>query len=676
MLRIRHLVLSVNTDKGPFGAKQSFGDGLNIIRAQNYAGKSQLLQAIVYALGLEGMFGPSHVVPLAHALTDYLDFKEGKSNAKATVIDSMVSLEIENAKGEFLTVQRAIAGDRHKHLMTVYEGRAITRKEALSSSHDYFVREPYATTSERGFHRRLTEFLGWDLPMAPRYNDVDCPLYLETVFPLIFVEQKLAWGRIPARYPTWLGIRDVGRRTVEFVLGLDAYATAIERAAVLEAIAQLRREWARTRAQAEKVPSSATGMVRGIPRDPVASWPPEVPPTFSVLQRSEWVPLSGHLAALRARLAELQTAVVPSALEAEPRIKAELTQAEEQLSEREEGIRALLNKLEGDTGEAESLKQQIDAIQDDLRKYKDVRKIRKLGSQDEPESAKGHCPTCHQELADSLLDTGKRAVPMSLDQNVSFYEEQIELFSAVYANAQHSIESSEKQLQGQREEVTALRDRIRAIRETLVSPAGTPSIETVTERVRLEQRVSVLEGVQASFDDSMSDLAQLASEWKAVQERQARLPKGALSQRDEQKLGALQNSFQRQLGLYEMGSIAITDLRISQGNYEPEVAGLNLGADVAASDLIRLQWAYLLGLLEIGMQPSGNHPGLLIMDEPQQQSVEEGGFLAMLDYSSKLKKSQIIIATSHEPATIGAYLKKIGVKNIFEYGDKRVLDRL
>jgi hypothetical protein len=174
----------------------------------------------------------------------------------------------------------------------------------------------------------------------------------------------------------------------------------------------------------------------------------------------------------------------------------------------------------------------------------------------------------------------------------------------------------------------------------------------------------------------MSDLAQLASEWKAVQERQARLPKGALSQRDEQKLGALQNSFQRQLGLYEMGSIAITDLRISQGNYEPEVAGLNLGADVAASDLIRLQWAYLLGLLEIGMQPSGNHPGLLIMDEPQQQSVEEGGFLAMLDYSSKLKKSQIIIATSHEPATIGAYLKKIGVKNIFEYGDKRVLDRL
>jgi len=675
MLRIRHLMLNVSTDRGPFGAKLSFGDGLNVIRAQNYAGKSQLLQAIIYGLGLEGMFGPSHAVPLAHALTDYLDFKEGKSNAKATVIDSMVSLEIENAKGEFLTIQRAIAGDRHKHLMTVYEGRAVTRKEALSSGRDYFVREPHATTSERGFHRRFTEFLGWDLPMAPRYNDVDCPLYLETIFPLVFVEQKLAWGRIPARYPTWLGIRDVGRRTVEFLLGLDAYTTALERAAVKDAVARLRREWTSARTQAEKVPSSVSGMVSGIPRDPVASWPPEVPPTVSVLQRSEWVPLPGHLSALRERLAELETVVVPSALEADPAIRVELRLAEEQLSEREGVIRSLLSKLEEETGEAESLKRQIDALQDDLRKYKDVRKIRNLGSQDEPESAKGHCPTCHQQLADSLLDTGKRAVPMSVEQNVSFYEEQIELFSTVYANSQHSIESSEKQLQGQREEVNALRDRIRAIRETLISPGNTPSIERVTERIRLEQRVSTLEALQASFDDSMSDLAQLANEWKEVQDRQARLPKGALSKQDEQKLSALQNSFQRQLGLYRMGSVTVSELNISQGNYEPEVAGLNLGADVAGSDLIRLQWAYLLGLLEVGTQPSGNHPGLLIMDEPQQQSVEEDDFLAMLDYSSNLTKTQIIIATSHESATIGAYLKKIGVKNVSDYGDDRVIER-
>src|SRR6266481_5309608 len=72
MLRIRHLLIHINTDKGVFGTRQNFADGLNIIRAENWAGKSQVVQSIMYALGLEGMQGPSHAVPLAHAMTDYL----------------------------------------------------------------------------------------------------------------------------------------------------------------------------------------------------------------------------------------------------------------------------------------------------------------------------------------------------------------------------------------------------------------------------------------------------------------------------------------------------------------------------------------------------------------------------------------------------------------------------
>ena len=112
MLRIRHLFININTDKGVFGTRQNFADGLNIIRAENWAGKSQVVQSIVYALGMEGMQGPSHAVPLAHALTDYLDYEVDGKDARATVVDSMVSIEIENAKHEFLTVQRAIAGER------------------------------------------------------------------------------------------------------------------------------------------------------------------------------------------------------------------------------------------------------------------------------------------------------------------------------------------------------------------------------------------------------------------------------------------------------------------------------------------------------------------------------------------------------------------------------------
>ena len=126
------------------------------------------------------------------------------------------------------------------------------------------------------------------------------------------------------------------------------------------------------------------------------------------------------------------------------------------------------------------------------------------------------------------------------------------------------------------------------------------------------------------------------------------LPKGALSERDQKKISTLQDSFQQQLTQYKMGSLDVAEVKISPGSYEPEVAGVNLSADVSASDLIRLHWAYLLGLWKLARRTTGNHPGLLIFDEPQQQSVEETSFREMLRHAAGEKNCQIIITTSHE----------------------------
>jgi hypothetical protein len=265
---------------------------------------------------------------------------------------------------------------------------------------------------------------------------------------------------------------------------------------------------------------------------------------------------------------------------------------------------------------------------------------------------------------------------MTVDQNVSFYEEQIQLFTAVHSNAIHSIQTAEQDLRAQRVQVTQLRERIRDIRETLVSASSSPSIEAISERIRLQERISRAETQQQVFEEHMGELAQLASEWLEVQERLKKLPKGALSERDEKKIATLQTSFQQQLTQYKMGSLAVNEVKISPGSYEPEVAGVNLSADVSASDLIRLHWAYLLGLLEVGTQPTGNHPGLLIFDEPQQQSVEENSFREMLRHAAGEKKCQIIVTTSHERKTIGTYLSKIGAEHVVEFGDDQILQKM
>ena len=67
---------------------------------------------------------------------------------------------------------------------------------------------------------------------------------------------------------------------------------------------------------------------------------------------------------------------------------------------------------------------------------------------------------------------------------------------------------------------------------------------------------------------------------------------------------------------------------------------------------------------------------LLILDEPQQQSVEESSFREMLRHAQGENNCQIIITTSHERKTIGTYLEKIGVKHVVEFGDDRILQKM
>lgn len=659
-LRLRHLFIDVVTSAGRYGRKLDFDDGVNIVRADNSMGKSTLMQSIVYGLGLEGMFGPSQEVPLAHAVTDYLEHQSGVTN----VVESTVYLEIENGKGEFLTVGRTIKGAKDRHLMTVVDGRALTGMGVAGPRRDYFVRERFGAVSERGFHRKLAEFVGWDLPSVPRYNDVDCPLYLETIFPLFYVEQKLGWGKLPARYPTYLGIRDLGRRTVEFVLGLDAYKIAIEKAAVQDEIGRIRAQWSTLRSQTIKVAAPVSGIVNGLPTEPMATWPPQIVPRIIISRSGTWIPLKNHLAEMQERLSQLTTLPVPSAGTVQSKVTAELRELETQLAEREAAISKLVEQLESDRSESGALEARIQAIEDDLRKHKDIGRLRKLGSEEDSGMGTGICPTCHQEIPDTFLDTGRKAVPMSVEQNIQFLDEQLQLFHAVLTNARQSIEANEVEVHAHRAEIENLRQRIRSLRETVVSPGSTPSIDAIAERFRLEQRISSLEYVLTSFEDSMAEFAQLADEWKEIEARRARLPKGSLSDTDENKVSALQNSFRNQLQRYHMESLDPLAVGISRGNYEPEVSGLNLSADVSASDLIRMQWAYLLALMETGRAFSTNHLSLLIMDEPQQQSVQEQDFRAMIAYAISLKKTQLIIATSDESPTLPQFLAASGVTHV------------
>src|SRR5207248_8268768 len=113
--------------------------------------------------------------------------------------------------------------------VTVLQGPALSEETARYQQRDYFVLDPGAAQREAGFHRMLADFIGWQLPRVRRFDGSETTLYLETIFPLVYVEQKAGWSSMPAAFPNYLQIRDVGRSAVEFLMGLDTRELELQR---------------------------------------------------------------------------------------------------------------------------------------------------------------------------------------------------------------------------------------------------------------------------------------------------------------------------------------------------------------------------------------------------------------------------------------------------------------
>ena len=231
-LRVRAVDLSAETKEGEFGARLDFQLGLNVISADNTRGKSTLVQSIIYGLGLEKMLSPRRDVPLPRVMT--VELQEQIGGPEIPVLASHVQLEVENSGGEIITLQRSAKSDRDLRLVTVFRGARLTEPDVRYERRDYYVLDPGAAQASTGLHTFLADFLGWDLPRVSRYSGGESPLYLEALFSLAFVEQKVGWSAIPANFPTYMGLKDMSRRSVEYVLGLSANNVELDRQRVID----------------------------------------------------------------------------------------------------------------------------------------------------------------------------------------------------------------------------------------------------------------------------------------------------------------------------------------------------------------------------------------------------------------------------------------------------------
>jgi cytochrome c556 len=655
-LRLRRLKLMADTREGPYGVDLPFTDGLVVLRADNTSGKSTCIQAIFYALGLEAMLTTRHTVPLPHAMTDYLETPSGP----LIVTDSFVMLEIENARGEVMTVQRWAKSETYEpNLIQVWDGPALSEPAGGFAQQDMYVRLPgSAMEGGAGFYPRLERFLGWELPLVVRADGRAQKLYMEMVFPLFFVEQKRGWGGIQVQMPPYQGVPDPRKRAIEFTLALEVYQRAERRRELEAEVATVTAEWEGVVGQFERSLRGRGVSLQGIPDRPPGSWPPEVRPTLQVLEGDAWTSIDTVMRTLLERLAVMEESEIPKAEEAAAQTAQALRQNEDAVQTLAAAIGVTDDEVRAETDQIESLDRRLESLEQDLRQNRDALTLRRLGSEADLRVLDGECPTCHQQVPSSLLEGQDVQAPMSVEENITFIQEQQRTFEAMRRQGARSLEGKRERLAAMHNRLTDLRSEIRAQRAALLSPSQVPSIAALEERLRLRDRGEELQRLREELSETLASLDDTAERHRDLRQKLADMPDVGLSDLDRLKLERLQTRLLEQLREYGFRSFQPDEIEISEVRYTPSREGYDLGFDLSASDGIRTIWAYLLALMEVAREKPTNHPGLLVFDEPRQQEADPLSVQALIGRASQAGPAgqQVVFATSEPEESLRGML--------------------
>jgi len=670
-MRLRQLRINVGTSDGLYGTTLNFPDGLVVIRAENSMGKSTCARSILVALGMEAMLTTSQQdLPLTPAMVKL----EGVTGPH-TVLESEIWLEIENDSGKRVTVQRAVKGQRDKNLITVFMGPALTAPGHYPTR-DYFVNRGGGATREAGFHHFLSSFLGWELPKVQRYDGSEVLLYLQCLLPFFMTEQTRGWSSILPPVPTQFQIRDVHKRAVEFLLGMDAHKVALARQELQLQRIRLESRWSAQVRQLKDLATAAGGVVHSGPATPTSTWPQQVPPSIIVPREKQWISLSERVRALTEKKAELDRQEVPSTASTIVAVREELAQAESEIANQQAVLTRMVDALASEEQEVLRVEHRLAAIKDDIKKNQDSRTLRKLGSRKDSAVDQGSCPVCHQSVADSLIPLGAHQQVMTLDESIDFMQEQGRIFQGVLEQSRRVANARQLQVTAARTAISGLRERVQQLRQTLTSDSRGPSLAAVYERVEVErglkqdsQRLLAFAQATAAFDD-------LAKDWRVVETALAELPDDDLSADDRAKLVCWEDAIRNQLRDYGFRSLSVGELVVSPHTYRPEIEGFELQTTISASDLIRTIWAYQNGMLEVARDVATNHPGMLLLDEPRQQSSSDVSFVQLLRRVSSASTfgQQVILFTSEERERLDRHLT--GLPHSLQRIEGRVLQKV
>lgn len=669
MLKINRLKIKITATNKVYQFDECFSSGLNIIASDdNTRGKSSVLIAIYYCLGFEEIIGGLNEKVLTSAYKNQIEDKD----TSWPVLESGAYLEISNGTDEITIYRSAKHETRDSKLVTVYFSKLDYIYNVDTTSEDYYVHMKFAATNRSGFHTFLEKFLQIELPLVPASDGVDRKLYLQLVFAAMFIEQKNGWSGIYSGMP-YLAIKDAKKRVTEFILALETFENERKRNQLLNKERYQKEQWKNLFAEMRVFQSSAQCYVKNIPQIPEIL-PEKFEKNVAIVRMvGDNVGIDEWISQLQEEHDTLKT-VRPRVIDNYDELQNELQEVEKVIEENNNEIHTIQQELNITTRKIQEINKNLDVIKQDITNNKDAKKLKILGSNLGAESFQGRCPVCNQKIQDSLLPVQHDTNVMSIEETINHLTAQKEMFEFAYEYQTNRKQQLSTALDNIRNVQMKLYRLAKSLRRDLYSVDEDLSETIIYKRMSIEHKIQELEDFKNKISNIVDRFKDLSVNWKKLLQEKAQLPEKGFNDKDRTKLTELKKNFICNLQDYEYTSISnVRAIEISDDNYLPVIDNFDMKFDSSASDNVRAIWAYTMALLQTSEKCGGNHPGLLIFDEPAQHSIGAVDTKAFFDSILNLGDNcQVIIGITINNADIWEVISEIGEEkcNVVNIGEK------
>lgn len=614
MLKINRLLIEIETENGKYGVDESFDSGLNFLASEdNTCGKSSILEAIYYCLGFEEIIGGKGEKVLTSVYKTFIEDGEKKLH----VLEAKIYLEISNGKEIVSLFRSAKMENRNTKLISVFFSKLedINNKDTLVE--DMYVHMQNATVNDKGFHHFLEKFLHLDLPTVPSTDGNQRKLYLQLLFSCMFIEQKHGWGDLFSGMP-YLGIKDSKKRVIEFVLNLDTLINEKNKERLKSEEQKIKSDWELHVRELYSAVNRETCSIIGVPLKPCIIDSINITGVH-VLKDNE--DAKEYLKNQKEEYKKLEV-IRPKVIDNFDKLQNELQEIETDIEKYEEDIDVLRKRILQEKTSIQVLSSNLEVVENDLKNNKDAARLRELGSKIGCSVSENICPICQQEVPDTLLPTIEGMEVMSIDENIRHLEAQKIMLN--YARESHikSRDEMHRQIKRLMEKVFSLQRLAKAVRSDLYSVDDSVSEAVIYKKIDVLSKIEKMETLLSFVEEKKNKLLELSKGWKKYLEDKEKFPTQKFTQLDLEKLELLREHFVANLKTYGYKSVVNMDeISISKETYLPVIKEFDMKFDSSASDNIRGIWAYTVALMQVSMEKGGNHPNVLIFDEPNQHSI-------------------------------------------------------